>query len=84
MAKPKNKHKVPAKQWRNWSDGARIVFNTLFNCMRSYDDLKHPRAPNLAAAHWKTVRWNTAWHAASLYDEVSSGGFTSTAHPGGR
>jgi hypothetical protein len=81
---PKNKYKIPQKQWRKWSPGARELFNALFSDLRQQVDFNHPKAEIIPARHWKTIRWNAAWYAASLHDEVSGRGFTSTAHPGGR
>lgn len=81
---PRNKHQVPLKQWRKWSDGAREMFNALFSDFRVQADNAHPDAARLPRAHWKTLRWNFAWYAASLHDELGGRGFTSLSHPGGR
>lgn len=64
MADVKNKHKVPAKQWKRWSAHARLVFNTVFGAMRDQSLYLHPKATPAKREHWRTTRWNAAWIAA--------------------
>lgn len=62
-----NRNKVPVRQWRKWSRLAQKVFNNVFESMRPSRQFAfhHPDAKLLPAEHWKTVRWNAAWIAAS-------------------
>lgn len=80
----RNRHKVPQKQWRKWSPEAREMFNELYGDMRDAELFRHPKSAPIKGWEWKTTRWNAAWYAASLLDEIAGRGFTSTAHPGGR
>jgi hypothetical protein len=63
-----NKHKVPAKQWKRWSDRARAIFNEVFATMVEQGIFLHPKATPAAREHWKTTRWNAAWVAADAAD----------------
>jgi hypothetical protein len=64
MASIQNRHRVPAKQWRRWSEHARRVFNTVFQTMGEQDLFLHPKATPAKREHWRTTRWNAAWVAA--------------------
>lgn len=61
-----NKHKVPMKQWRKWTNLAKKVFNDMMESMRPsmQHAFLHPQASAMAKAHWQTTRWNAAWTAA--------------------
>lgn len=66
-----NKYRVPAKQWRKWSAVARATFNRVYPFMLdNQHNVKHPKAPTLTPAEWKTVSWNTAWIAADGVDDT--------------
>lgn len=65
-----NRHKVPAKQWKRWSDHARHVFNAVFAGMADQPLFLHPKATPAKREHWKTTRWNAAWTAADAADEI--------------
>lgn len=71
MGRPvSNRHKVPANQWKRWSNTARRVFNRLYDEMRpSYQRIfTHPKMLLLPREQWQTIRWNAAWMAASAVD----------------
>lgn len=61
-----NRHKVPVKQWRRWSNHAKKVFNDVMQSMRPKMQwaFLHPKAKPMMKEHWQTVRWNAAWEAA--------------------
>ena len=63
--KPRNRYKVPVKQWAKWPDVARAVFNSTHEQMiDSQRAFKHPKQEPMPRAHWKTLAWNAAWIAA--------------------
>lgn len=76
--KATNKFNVPKKQWGKWSKTGRIVFNMV---MDQGDQefiipsgtkstwAKYPKTPCISPSHWKAIRWNFAWIAASAADE---------------
>lgn len=61
-----NRHKVPLKQWRKWSNHAKKVFNDVMYQMRPKMQwvFLHPDAKAMPKEHWQTTRWNAAWVAA--------------------
>lgn len=61
---PRNRYKVPEKQWRKWGELSRAVFNGVFEQMADGRMYVHPRYPAPAAEQWHTIRWNAAWIAA--------------------
>lgn len=63
-----NKHKVPQKQWDEWSNHARKTFNTMYHSMRPSMQFAfaHPQATPLPKKYWDTTRWNVAWEAAHI------------------
>jgi hypothetical protein len=65
---PRNKFKVPPKQWRRWSALARTVFNRVYDAMEDQSVYLHPKATPALERHWKTTRWNAAWVAADAVD----------------
>lgn len=68
-----NKFKVPARQWKAWSNDARRVFNHMHHAMRPSRQFVfiHPKAKALPLGQWATTRWNTAWEAACAVDRTS-------------
>ena len=62
----KNRNKVPKKQWDQWSNHARKVFNGVMQDMRPTMQFAflHPDCPPMHKSHWLTMRWNAAWFAA--------------------
>jgi|GEM_PF-6470441 len=67
----RNLHRVPGKQWRKWSEKARVAFNWLYSLMMNNPDLfNHPDSIKQKPAHWKTVAWNSAWLCADAVDEA--------------
>ncbi len=60
----RNVQKVPAKQWRRWSEQARRIFNAVFAEMADQKLFLHPKARAVPRALWRTTRWNAAWVAA--------------------
>lgn len=64
----RNVNKVPAKQWKRWSERARRVFNAVFATMAPQDLFLHPKATPSPRQHWRTTRWNAAWVAADAAD----------------
>jgi hypothetical protein len=81
MQAQSNRHKVPTKQWKKWSTEARFIFNNVFEGMADQPLYLHTKALPMKAEHWKVSRWNAAWLAASLHDEVRGHG--AVAHAGG-
>lgn len=65
-----NTYKVPKKQWNKWSDDARYVFNEMMFTMDIQDLFRHPLAYVQTEDHWMTTRWNAAWTAANLVDDL--------------
>jgi hypothetical protein len=78
-----NRYRVPKRQWRNWSEGARHVFNGIFKVMRDQGLFLHSDVLPMSAKQWKVTRWNAAWMAASHHDEVRGHG-GSSSRAGGR
>lgn len=69
--KPRNRFKVPAKQWNRWADLARAVFNSVFIQMKDDQRLYlHPKTIPVPNLHWKTTAWNAAWIAANNAQET--------------
>ena len=68
-----NKHKVPKKQWDQWSNEAKRVFNAMYYAMRPSVQFAflHPDAAPASKKHWETTRWNAAWEAACAVDKTS-------------
>jgi hypothetical protein len=64
----KNVHRVPKKQWCNWSKNAQHVFNQLYSLMGEVGLFLHPKSPKPKREHWKTTKWNAAWCAAQATD----------------
>lgn len=65
----KNSYRVSKKQWGEWSERARYVFNSLYSAMSSNQDLfRHPKQRALSDELWKTPCWNAAWIAADAVD----------------
>lgn len=62
----RNKHKVPVKQWRKWSQRARYVFNELYEAMYGSPwAFRSGKADvKLTAVQKKVPAWNAAWMAA--------------------
>lgn len=62
----KNRYKVPQKMWREWSNHAKKVFNTMMDTMRPSMQFAflHPDCPPMKKEHWATTRWNVSWEAA--------------------
>lgn len=74
MGRPvSNKHKVPVRQWRKWSNHARRVFNAMYYAMRPTRQFVfiHPKATPVTREQWQTTRWNAAWEAACAADGTS-------------
>lgn len=60
-----NKYKVPVKQWRNWSEQARGVFNEVYYTVRNNHKVLFPeKAHDLPKQTLRVMAWNTAWIAA--------------------
>lgn len=76
-----NKHKVPARKWKNWPDICQRVFNTTYDGMMIDQRLfLHPKAVPHTSEHWDTTAWNAAWTAAdacqkALKDIVAGRGY---------
>ena len=64
----KNKHEVPVKQWKRWTEHARGVFNVVMETMEDQSLFLHPKAEKTTAKLWHTTRWNAAWVAADACD----------------
>jgi hypothetical protein len=66
-----NRHRVPKKAWRRWSEGARHVFNELYAQMRERPDAFQAPAVErmkIAPRSWSVTAWNAAWIAADACD----------------
>jgi len=61
-----NKYKVPLKQWRQWSNHGRAVFNRMYHSLRPSRQFVflHPAQVVSPKKFWQTTRWNVAWEAA--------------------
>lgn len=70
VQQPDNPNKVPQKQWREWSEGARGVFNGLYAEMLKLGPnlMAHPET-EMPPHHWETIAWNAAWLAAEQVDD---------------
>lgn len=68
----RNKHLVQRKQWAKWSNGARAMFNRVFEEMSDQAQFTHPKAKRVAIEHWLTTSWNAAWIAADHFDAITS------------
>jgi hypothetical protein len=70
-----NINNVPSRQWRQWNQQARFIFNTVFNEMSNQKVITHPRHPkqsDMPDDHWRTIRWNAAWIAAdAAYESIA-------------
>ena len=70
MLKALNPNKVPASEWRKWSDLGRHTFNTVFfELYRHRTMFAHPKARSVPMEHWRTTAWNAAWVAADAVRE---------------
>jgi hypothetical protein len=78
-----NRYRVPKRQWRNWSEPARQMFNTIYNTMRDQKLFLHSDVLPMSVKCWKVTRWNAAWTAASHHDEARGHG-GSSSRAGGR
>jgi hypothetical protein len=64
-----NTFKVPAKQWKRWSERAHWAFNEVYALGKLNQALfTHPKAKDSIQTHWDTVAWNFAWVAADAAD----------------
>jgi len=68
-----NKHKVPKKQWGQWSNEAQRVFNAMYYAMRPSMQFAflHTRDTPAPKEYWETTRWNASWEAACAVDKTS-------------
>lgn len=66
----KNNNHVPKRQWRKWSERARLVFNEVYSqLLRGRESLNAPDAVStMKPRWWRTVSWNAAWVAADASD----------------
>ena len=66
--KPKNRFKVPKKQWATWTVIGQLVFNKLYEDMNeNHNVYLHPKgAPFVLDLNYATMTWNAAWMAADL------------------
>ena len=63
-----NEFKVPDKQWRQWPELAKRVFNMTYSQLfNNKFIMNHPRAA-ISDEHWETACWNAAWVAADAVD----------------
>lgn len=80
----RNRHRVPASQWRKWTQAERTLFNNLYESVldqRVYNG--HPKSTLLTHECWKTIAWNVAWQAADqmrshrklVYETVDQRGY---------
>jgi hypothetical protein len=65
----RNIHGVPKAAWKKWSEDGRRTFNDMYGLFKDQDMVCHPKADKVPQAHWKTIRWNAAWAAASYASE---------------
>jgi hypothetical protein len=66
-----NTHRVPPKQWKKWSQRAKIVFNDLYHLLRNHQKIfMHPKAAVIPDTHWATIAWNASWEAADATNEI--------------
>jgi len=69
----RNSARVPAKQWRQWGDAARMTFNDVYYTMTENQEFfRHPTARVVAAEHWVTTCWNAAWTAAEATQKYTN------------
>lgn len=61
-----NVYRVPQRSWRKWSAAGRRAFNAVYSAMRDQRLFTHPGAAPVPTKHWRTTRWNAAWHAAEV------------------
>lgn len=68
-----NKHKVPKKQWDQWSNEAQRVFNAMYYAMRPSMQFAFLHMGDTPAPkeYWEITRWNAAWEAACAVDKTS-------------
>lgn len=65
----RNVNKVQVRQWRKWSERARIVFNNVFENMTTNQwQFLHPKSKAAPGPLWRTTAWNAAWIAADAVD----------------
>lgn len=61
----RNIYKVPVRQWRKWSELARLIFNEMFFTLKENQSvLTHPKTQPISKREWRTQAWNSAWLAA--------------------
>lgn len=71
MKKVQNRYRVPVKQWRKWSELARLSFNRSYSFIHDNQSIIiHPKAKTAKPAEWKTIAWNAAWIAADATDDT--------------
>lgn len=65
-----NKHKVPQKMWRKWSNHARRVFNTMMSDLRPSMQwaFLHNKTTAVPKEQWQVTRWNASVMAAFAAD----------------
>lgn len=61
----KNKYKVSKKQWNKWSEEGRKLFNDIYKFQKGV--ILPNGFKKLNNEEWKTVCWNFAFLAASMY-----------------
>ena len=67
----KNYNKVPKKQWCDWSNKAKEVFNKTYDFFYYNQKLiTHPKMGTVCGDYWKTISWNAAWIAADAVDNA--------------
>jgi Fe-S cluster biosynthesis and repair protein YggX len=74
----KNENRVPRKQWAEWNERQRALFNHTYTDIMHIGRAQflHPMtvARKLSAYEFKTIAWNAAWVAA---DQLKSKGVLS-------
>lgn len=68
-----NIYKVKPRVWKQWSEKAQQVFNSVYKFMMESQGLfLHPKAQRQPDLYWKTTCWNAAWTAADAVDEMDT------------
>lgn len=65
----RNIHGVPKKAWAEWTGHGRAIFNAMYATMKYQGIWSHPKMVKMPPNQWKTIRWNSAWAAASFASE---------------
>lgn len=67
----KNENRVPKKQWNEWSEKGRGIFNKTYDFLYYNQALTtHPKTEKIPDSQWKTIAWNAAWIAADACDDT--------------